>query len=435
MDAQPTRTPAGRVLDARPVSPPPLSPSRKIDVDLARARTPGLANITHLNNAGAALMSERVLNTAIEHLRLEAVVGGYEAADRAQARMFAVYRSTAALLGCAPDEIAIMENASRAWALFFASLDLAPGDVVVTTEGEYASNFMSMLQARRRCGIEIEVIAPGPDGTADADALRKLIDRHGRRIRLVSLTHVATNNGAISPVEILSRIVREARGTGALAPNALVAVDACQTVGQMDVNVDALGCDMLTATSRKFLRGPRGVGILYVRRAQPGLAAAVEPRILDMRSGFWSGSDEYRIYAEAERFETWDKCVASKLAFGAAVDEALDWGLDAIEASIGALSAVLREMLADLPGVRLCDTGSRQCGTVTFDLDRGSPYALVSHLRERTINIGVSDRDLVRLDMDRRNLEAVARCSVHYYNTVEDLERFIAATDQYVRSA
>ena len=175
MDAQPTRTPAGRVLDARPVTPPPLSPSRKIDVDLARARTPGLANITHLNNAGAALMSERVLNTAIEHLRLEAVVGGYEAADRAQARMFAVYRSTAALLGCAPDEIAIMENASRAWALFFASLDLAPGDVVVTTEGEYASNFMSMLQARLRCGAEGRHGAWGRQGRGGSNRATALI--------------------------------------------------------------------------------------------------------------------------------------------------------------------------------------------------------------------------------------------------------------------
>jgi selenocysteine lyase/cysteine desulfurase len=434
MDAQTTRTPAGHALAPHPAKAVSLGAARKIDVDLARARTPGLAAITHLNNAGAALMSERVLNTAIEHLKLEALVGGYEAADRAKARMFAVYRSTAALLGCAADEIAIMENASRAWALFFASLELKAGDVVVTTEAEYASNFMSMLQARRRCGIEIEVIPPAEDGAPDPAALRRLIDRRGARIRLVSLTHVATNNGAISPIETLSRIVREARGCGALAPNALVAVDACQTVGQMDVNVDALGCDMLTATSRKFLRGPRGVGILYVRRALPERAAAVEPRILDMRSGFWSGSDEYRVYAEAERFETWDKCVASKLAFGTAVDEALDWGLDAIEASIGELSAVLREMLAEVPGVRLCDTGSRQCGTVTFDLERGSPYALVTHLREHDINIGVSDRDLVRLDMDRRNLEAVARCSVHYYNTVEDLERFIAATGRYVRS-
>jgi selenocysteine lyase/cysteine desulfurase len=384
-----------------------------IDVAAARADTPGADQVLHLNNAGSSLPTRAVLDTVMAHLTREAEIGGYEAADEARPRIEAVYGSIARLLNAARDEIAVVENATRAWDMAFYALPFAPGDRILTAQAEYASNAIAFLQIARRSGAMVEIAPDDAHGQIDVAALERMIDG---RVKLIALTHVPTNGGLVNPAEDVGRIAR-AHGIPFL-------LDACQSAGQIALDVEALGCDMLSATGRKFLRGPRGTGFLYIRRA---LIERLEPPFLDLHAATWVERDRYEIDQTARRFENWESNIAAKLGLGAAVDYALKLGLDAIEARVTALAAALREALARVPGVTLRDKGARRSGIVSFTLDGRQPADIKARLRAQAINVSTSTAASTRWDMEARGLGEVVRASVHYYNTEDEVARFCAA--------
>jgi cysteine desulfurase / selenocysteine lyase len=384
-----------------------------IDVERARAETAGVANVIHLNNAGAALLPRPVVARMIRYLEREASIGGYEAEAEAASEIESVYASIARLVGGGPDEIAICENATRAWDMAFYSLPFGPGDRILTSGVEYTSNFLAMLQVAKATGALVEVIPDAPSGELSVDALAGMLDE---RVRLVAVTHVPSHSGLVNPAAEVGRLTRAA-GIPYL-------LDACQSIGQMPVDVDAIGCDMLAATSRKFLRGPRGVGFLYVRR---DLADGLEPPFIDYRSARWTSRGEYRLEPGARRFENWESNVAAKLGLGVAVDYALGWGLDAIERRVVALADRLRTGLASIPGVSVHDPGPRRSGIVTFTVAGHDPDSVEAFLRSHGINVSVSDVAYHRLGLESRGLGSVVRASVHYYNTEAEVETVVDA--------
>ena len=378
-----------------------------LDIDALRADTPGCAHGIHFNNAGAALMPEPVLKACRDHLTQEATHGGYEAAAGAAAALEDTYDAVAALLQCHRDEVAIMENATRAWDMAFYSLSFDEGDRILTSEASYASNYLAFLQQARRTGAVIDVIPRNDAGSVD---LQTLEDRIDDRTALIALTHVPTNNGLVNPAAEVGRLARAA-GVPFL-------LDACQSAGQLPLDVDAIGCDMLSATSRKYLRGPRGMGFLYVRQA---LIETMEPPIIDLHAATWTGPDTYTLRADARRFETWEKNYAAQLGMRAAIRYALDLGLDAIQDVVQGRAARLRGLLADVPAVTVRDTGAVQSGIVTFNVD-GQPAAEVQQaLRAQRIKVSVSPPSSTLLDATRRSLPPLVRASVHYYNTDDEL--------------
>jgi cysteine desulfurase/selenocysteine lyase len=384
-------------------------------IDLARARreTPGCEHVLHFNNAGAALTPAPVLDAVIGHLQLEARIGGYEAADQANAAVEHTYDAVAALLGCSREEVAIVENATRAWDMAFYSIPFQPGDRILTAEAEYASNYIAYLQVARKTGARVEVAPSDATGQLSVEALRGMMDE---RVKLVAITHVLTNGGLVNPAAEIGRVAREA--------GALFLLDACQSAGQMPLDVEALGCDMLSVTGRKFLRGPRGTGFLYVRR---DTLDRLEPPLLDLHAATWTARDHYELRGDARRFENWEANVAGKIGLGVAIDYALGWGLDAIWTRVRGLAGELRSRLAALPGVTVRDQGATQCGIVTFTVEGREPTAIRDALRERGINVSASPVEYTRLDMEARRLPAVVRASVHYYNTEEEVARFCEA--------
>lgn len=386
-----------------------------IDVARARADTPGCRDVVHLNNAGASLPTRGVLDTVIDHLELEARVGGYAAADTVADRSEAVYASVAALVGAAPDEIALVENATRAWDMVAYSLgtSFTPGDRVLTSQAEYASNVIGLLQLARRTGASVEVVPDDEHGQLSVDALREMIDE---RVRLVTMSWIPTQGGLVNPAAAVGAVTRAA-GVPYL-------LDACQAAGQLPIDVDALGCDFLSATGRKYLRAPRGTGFLYVRREW---VSRLDPPFLDVHAARWAAGDDIVVRDDARRFESWERSVANQLGLGRAVDDALTLGLEAIAARVNALGASLRVQLASLPGLTLHDRGVERCGIVTFTIDGVDVYELAAALRGQAINISVSTIDFARYDFEARGLDAVARASVHYYNTEDELTRLVDA--------
>jgi len=384
-----------------------------IDVERVRADTPGCRDVVHLNNAGASLPPRIVVDTVIEHLELEARIGGYAAGDAVAERSAAVYGSVAALLGADPDEIALVENATRAWDMVFYALAsrFEPGDRILTSRSEYASNVIAFLQASRHTGALVEVVPDDEHGQLSVEALRDTLDD---RARLVAISWIPTQGGLVNPAAEVGAVARDA-GVPYL-------LDACQAAGQLPIDVDALGCDFLSATGRKYLRAPRGTGLLYVRREW---IEQLEPPFLDVHAARWVRDDAIEIRGDARRFETWEHSVANRLGLGAAVDYALAIGVEAIAERVTMLGSKLRERLHEVPGLALHDLGLEQCGIVTFTIEHEDPFTLAARLRTEGVNISVSTIDFARYDLGARHLDAVARASVHYYNTEEELERFV----------
>lgn len=386
------------------------------DVDRARRDTPGASRVAHLNNAGAALPPSQVTEAVIAHLRREAEFGGYEAAEAAAEHIEATYPAIARLIGCGVDEVAVVENATRAWDMAFYAMSFKPGERILTSHAEYASNVIAFLQVARRTGAVVEVVDDDEHGQLCVADLRRRVSGGGGEVKLIAMTHVPTQGGLINPAEQVGAVAREA-GVPFL-------LDACQSVGQLPINVDRIGADLLSATGRKFLRGPRGTGFLYVRRT---LLDQLEPPFLDMHAATWTAPERYEIRPDARRFESWETNYAGKIGLGVAINYALSWGLDAIEARVTTLADGLRERLAALDGVHVHDQGLRRCAIVTFTVDGVSARAVQRRLAESAVNTSVSVASSARLDLPRRGLSELVRASAHYYNTDDELDRLINA--------
>ncbi|MFD5922209.1 aminotransferase class V-fold PLP-dependent enzyme [Kitasatospora sp. NPDC058201] len=400
----------------------PLDLAAPFDLAALRADTPGCESVIHFNNAGCGLMPRPVLRAMVDHLRLEATVGGYEASAARAAEVADFHASVAELINAGPDTIAFAGSATHAYAKALSAVDFRPGDIVLTTRNDFVSNQIAFLALRRRFGVEIVHAPDHPDGSGvDVAAMAALM--RGRRPRLVAATHVPTNSGLVQPVAEIGRHCREL--------DLLYLVDACQSVGQYEIDVEEIGCDLLTATCRKFLRGPRGSGFLYA--SERVLRAGYEPLFIDMHGARWTAPGEYRPVDTAARFEEWEFPYATVLGSAAAVRYALRVGPAAVARRTPALAAALRERLAELPGVRLLDGGPAPAALVTFAVPGWEAGAFKAALDARAVNSALSFREFAQFDFADKDVEWCLRLSPHYYNTEEEVDEVAESVGRLLR--
>jgi selenocysteine lyase/cysteine desulfurase len=381
------------------------------DIETLRALTPGCSQRTHLNNAGAALMSTPTITTMTDYLCREAQINGYEAADEAAGQIAAVYESLAQLLGASPSQLALFDNSTHAWNAAFYSIPLRTGDRILTGRNEYGSNVLAYLQIAQRTGAEVVVVPDDDTGQIDVDALANLIDEH---TKLIGLTWVPTAGGLVNPAAEVGRLAR--------AADVLYLLDATQAVGQFPIDVSAIGCDLLTGTGRKFLRGPRGTGFLY---AGDRAIDRLEPFVAEIRSATWDGGRSFTWVDGARRFETWENSYINILGLGTAVRQALDIGLDWIGTRSAALGSRLRGGLAQIDGVTVHDLGREQCAIVTARVAGMDTGDVADELSRQDINVSTTVAE--HNQFDTRDVHPLLRLSPHYFNTEAEIDQAVEA--------
>lgn len=394
--------------------------NEEMEIERLRLETPGCSERIHLNNAGAALMPKPVIDAIKDQLDLESSIGGYEAAAEREQEIEAAYDAVASLVGTNSRNVAFTENATISYIQALSSIRFETGDVILTTRNDYASNQIQFLSLQARFGVKVVRAPDLAEGGVDVAAMSDLID--GERPKLVCVTHVPTSSGLIQDITAVGELCR--------AAEIIYLVDGCQSLGQMPIDVEKIGCDFFSATSRKFLRGPRGAGFLCV--SDGVLESDLEPLFIDMRGADWVGGERYERRGDARRFESWEFAWSLVLGTGAAARYAASVGLDQIETRVSDLGKTLRGRLEGLDGVRVLDRGSDLCAIVTVWVDGWEPIQLVQELRKRKINTSAQVRSDAVLHYDERGATGALRISPHYYNTEEEIETVFEAVTELV---
>lgn len=379
-----------------------------------RKDTPGCEDRIHFNNAGAALMPKPVIEIQKSYVDLEAKLGGYEAADASEVEIDGFYTAMAELLGCKAHNIAFASSATNAYARAISCIPFKMGDTILIANEDYISNQLAFLSMERRLGVRLLRAESHPDGGVDVESMRALMDAH--KPRLVSLTHIPTNSGLVQPIEEVGKLCRER--------NILYLVDGCQSTGQIPVDMARIGCDFFSGTFRKFLRGPRGAGFLFISDSL--INQDMWPLYVDMRGANWTDANEFSLRKDGGRFEDWEFPYGLVLGSREAVRYALKVGVAEIEKRNTSLCKLVREGLREL-GLQVLDKGKRQGSIITVHLPGKKPDEVMKQLRSKNVNTSISYRSYAVIDYDAKGVTWGLRISPHYYNSEEEVALLMKA--------
>lgn len=389
------------------------SPLSAAAIDALRARTPGVRTTTHFNHAGASLPSAATLDAIHAHLLREASMGPMEAGAFGDEQTERARTLAARLLNAQPAEIALTTGNSPGWGAAFAALGpWQAAQRILVARHEWGGNLATMRHLGQRAGVSIETIPSDASGRVDPRALEAMLDD---RVALIALTWLPANGGLINPAAAIGQIARR-HGIPYF-------IDAAQAVGQLPIDVAELGCDVLAGAGRKALRGPRGTGLLYVRRDfLPRLA----PAFVDTYSAPLDANGEPALRDDAARFESSEASLALHCGLANALEEALEIGIDNIRARIDQVAQALREQLAAMPGVSVLDQGVERSGLVSFNVTGMDALAVRRSLAAQGITIGSNGVAYTPFDMTSRGLSQIARASVSYLTTNAEIDKLLA---------
>ncbi len=380
-----------------------------LNIDQLRQETPGCQTYIHLNNAGGALPTRSTVEAVKEYLDLEASLGCYEAAEAKKQELEATYRSIATMINAHPDEIALQTNATCAWHSIFYALPFQAGERILIGRSEYISNYLSIVSHARQHNLRVHIIDDDAHGVIDLHQLKHHLDDD---VALVALAHIPTNNGLINPAPEVGALVKNYR--------AFYLLDACQSVGQLPIDVRQLHCDFLITTGRKYLRAPRGTGFLYIRRP---LISQIHPARIDLGGLQWYSTNDYQLLNSARRFETFETNKALQIGLKMAVDQYCALKSTSIVQRIQTLAASLRTQLSQINDIQVCDRGKEQCGIVTFCHLNISSEHMVHFLTQHKVHTSLTIDGLTGINLDSRHAPNKVRASLHIYNTEKEIEQ------------
>jgi len=378
-----------------------------------RQDTPGCSNVVHLNTAGASLMPRSVTEAIVDHIQLESYIGGYEASALRADAVREFYNQVGRLLNCNPSNVAFTSSATDSYSRALSSIPFKAGDVILCSNDDFISNQIHFLSLQKRLGIRIERIQNSSEGGVNLNDLDHKLKT--LQPRILSITHIPTNSGLVQPVKQIGEIVSKY--------DTIYLLDACQSIGQMKLDVQELKCDFLSATNRKFLRGPRGSGLLYV--SNKALSLGLEPLFIDMRGADWVEKDKYQTRDGAIRYEDWEFAYALVIGSAAAVEYCLKVGEERIWKRVKSLADYLRTKLSEINTLRILDRGPEVGALVTFHSKTADSNEIVQKLLARKINVVATYRNYAVVDFDEKKVTSAVRVSPHYFNMKEEIDHFV----------
>lgn len=392
-----------------------------MDIDQIRKDTLGCEAVIHFNNAGAALPPKQVATAILDYITEEETTGGYELAALKQQDLELFYDYAAQLLHCGSHNIAFTASATDGYNRALSSIPFKAGDVVLLTQTDYPSNFIAFISLQKRFGIKTVLVDNTSTGEIDLEDLERKLQQYNPV--LLSVSHVPTSSGLVQPAEAIGAIVKNY--------DTLYLLDACQSLGQMDVDVVKIGADFVSGTFRKFLRGPRGAGLVYV--SDKALAAGHELLFPDFRGADLTSVNEYKARPDAKRFENFETSVAIVLGATEALKYILDIGIQNIEERNRMLAHKLRAELSKIENIHLQDRGINQCSIVTFTRPGHDENATKKYFNDNGINIYSSAKSGSLIDFEQKGIDWVARVSPHYYNTEAEIDTFIEVLKNLIK--
>lgn len=417
------------------------------------------SRVIHFNHAGASPSPSSVIERVVEHMYLEQRIGGYTAAVAVEQEMDQVHENIAKLIHALPSEIALVESATVAWTRLFYSMvehhertttvssGRSQSKVILVSENAYGAQIVAMVKwTEEHGGWKILAIpsALQDDGSSTGMVDLVILETMLRgeyetsegildptTIALVCVTHIPTNSGVANPVEQVGRLLYQH------ARHAFYLLDACQSVGQRDVNVKEIRCHGLCATGRKYLRAPRGTGFLFVDEVT---ASVLRPSHVDHECALITKVPstypasiavtlDYKFQDHAKRFSFYESSASTKLGFGEAVRYALEdaGGMASIAERIQENATYLQSRLITIPNVTLYYPGTTS-GLVVFQTNRNA--ALVKDLLftpdqdGNQFDVSVVPSTSTPLDSARTNVPNLVRASVSYVTTAEEIDLF-----------
>ena len=388
-----------------------------IDSYRIRQDTPPCRNILFLNSAGSSLMPRQVLNKMSEYQSLEGEVGGYAAAAMEQHAISGFYIACAELLNTKKENIAFVYNATDGYSKAVSSIPFNSGDYILLTDNDYISNHFLFISLSKRLSINIIRCNNLESGDLDLNDMELKIKKY--KPKLVSVTHIPTNSGKIQPIEEVGVLCKKY--------DVWYIVDACQSVGQLPVDVQKIKCDFLSATGRKFLRGPRGTGLLYI--SDKALDFGLAPLLIDMEGAVWKDEDQFTVVQNAKRFELWESNYVNIIGLKEAILYAQSIGLRNIEQHNSLLVNELKYGLYLNKELILTENGSYSAGIVTFTSKKHSLDQTKSLLNQHKVSYSIGFRHFALIDFNKKDVDWVIRFSPHYFNTIDEINKVVEILD------
>ncbi|MEK6479496.1 aminotransferase class V-fold PLP-dependent enzyme [Catalinimonas sp. 4WD22] len=382
-----------------------------MNIKQIRKDTPACQDKIFLNSAGSSLMPHKAAESVQKYLKEEEKLGGYKVAELREADIESFYKEVALLINAEAHQIAFAFSATEAYAKALSSIPFEVDDVILTSDNDYVSNQINFISLKQRFKIDVVRVKNKGNGDLDLEDLEQKIQIH--QPRLVAITHVPTNSGLVQDVADIGKICTQHQ--------VLYLLDACQSVGQFSVDVKEIQCDFMSVTGRKFLRGPRGTGFLYV--SDKVLTQDYAPLFIDLRGAEWTSSDQFQMIESAKRFESWEIPYALLIGLKEAVAYANAVGIEHIETYNQQLMHQLRERLVSIAGVKLFDQGSRTCNILTFQKEGKSLAQIKACLDAQNVFYSTTAKSSAIIDFEKKGIDWVVRLSPHYFNTIEEMDR------------
>jgi cysteine desulfurase/selenocysteine lyase len=367
----------------------------------------------YLNNAGASLMSRLTMDSVVKHLSLECEVGAYRAATMREAEIDSFYELSAKLIG-APSAscIAFMDSASRAWNMALYAVPLCNGDEIVTLSSEFGTNLVSIFHYASKVGANVTVLECDRSGDFDMSELRAALERGAR---LVAISHVSAHGSIVNPVQEIGALVAKYR--------AIYLVDGCQAAGQMNIDVVKIGCDAYTATGRKWLRGPRGTGFLYVKADSSMSPLYVDLASADLALGGDGKPSGVTITRGARRFELWERSIASMIGLKVAISQYLALDRDDAHAKMRSASLALRKCISGNSNLQLLGKETSESSIVGFyPLAPSREDAITKAFKASDVQVSTMGAWDCPLHFPKNGVSSIFRLSPHYYTEHDTLD-------------